>query len=90
MFYIVFLHILVCHHQFKLFESVILLKCEMFLDTCPNQFGFKNEHSTKMCIYVLKEMIEYFKSRSKSVFVEFLDAPKAHDRIDHFQLFNKL
>ena len=25
----------------KLFESVILLICEMFLDTCPNQFGFK-------------------------------------------------
>ena len=25
----------------KLFESVMLLKCEMFLDTCPNQFGFK-------------------------------------------------
>ena len=32
----------------KLFESVILLiKCEMFLDTCPNQIGFKIKgHST--------------------------------------------
>ena len=39
----------------KLFESVILLKCEMFLDTCPNQFGFKKGHSTDMCIYVLKK-----------------------------------
>ena len=38
--------------MFKLFESTILLKCEMFLDTCPNQFGFKNEHSTDMCIYI--------------------------------------
>ena len=56
----------------KLFESAILLKCEMFLDTCPNQFGFKNGHSTDMCIYVLKEMIEYFKSRSTSVFVSIM------------------
>ena len=40
--------------MFKLFESVILLKCEMFLDTCPNQFSFKKGHSTDMCSYVLK------------------------------------
>ena len=34
----------------------------MFLDTCPKQVGFKKRHSTDMCIYVLKEMTEYFKS----------------------------
>ena len=48
----------------KLFESAMLLKYEMFLDTCRNQFSFKKGHSTDMCIYVLKEMIEYFKSRN--------------------------
>ena len=42
----------------KLFESAILLKCEMFLDTCPNQFGFKKGHSTDKCIYVPKKFIE--------------------------------
>ena len=72
----------------KLFQSVILLKCEMFLDTCPNQFGFKKGHSTDMCIYVLKEIIEYFKSRS-TVIVTFLDASKAYNKFDHWQLFNK-
>ena len=41
----------------KLFESVILLKCETFLETYRNQFGFKKGHSTEMFIYVLKEMI---------------------------------
>ena len=43
----------------KLFESAILLKCKMFLDTCPNQFGFKKGHSTDMCIYVLKEFMNF-------------------------------
>ena len=67
----------------KLFESVILLKCETFLETCPNQFGFKKGHSTEMCIYVLKEMIEFYKSCNISVIVTFLDASKAYDKIDH-------
>ena len=39
----------------KLFESVLLLKCEDYLSTCSNQFGFKKGHSTDLCIYALKE-----------------------------------
>ena len=74
----------------KLFESTILLKCVMFLDTFPNQFGFKKGQSTDMHIYVLKEFIEFYRSRNTSVFVTFLDASKAYDIIDHWQLFNKL
>ena len=57
----------------KLFKSAIMLKCEMFLDTYSNQFGFKKGHSTDMCIYVLKEIIEYFKNHNTSAFVTFLD-----------------
>ena len=71
----------------KLFESAILLKCEMLLDTCPHQFGFKKGHSTDMCIYVLKHFIEFYRNRNISVFVTFLDASKAYDKIDHWQLF---
>ena len=48
----------------KLFESVILYKCEEFLYTCGNQFGFKSKHSTELCIYTLKEFIDYYKQRS--------------------------
>ena len=43
-----------------------------------------------LCIYVLKEMIEYLKSHNSSVFVTFLDASKDYDKIDYWQLFNKL
>ena len=31
----------------KLFELVILLKCETFLETCPNQFGLRNATAQK-------------------------------------------
>ena len=62
----------------------------MLLNTCLNQFSFNKGHSTDMCIYVLKEIIEYFQSCCTSVFVTFLDISKAYNKIDHWQLFNKL
>ena len=74
----------------KLFESVILMKCEQYLTTSANQFGFKTGHSTDLCIYALKKFIEHYKSRNTTVFVTFLDASKAFDRIDHWLLFKKL
>ena len=45
----------------KVFESLIILRCEQFLTTADNQFGFKSGHSTDFCIYTLKEFIEYYK-----------------------------
>ena len=38
----------------------------------------------------VKEMIEYFTSHNTSAFVTFLDASKGYDKIEHWQLFNKL
>ena len=74
----------------KVFESLIFLRCEQFLTTTDNQFGFKSRHSTDFCMYTLKEYIEFYKLRNTSVFVTFLDASKVFDRIDHWLLFKKL
>ena len=38
----------------------------------------------------MKEYIELYRKRSTTVFVTFLDASKAFDRLDHWQLFEKL
>ena len=70
----------------KVFEHIILLRLEEYLWTTDNQLG----HSTDLCIYALSELIEYFKSRSTSVYVAFLDASKAFDKISHWTLFKKL
>ena len=75
---------------FKVFEHIILLWLEEYLWTTDNQFGFKSGHSTDLCIYALSELIEYFKSRSTSVYVAFLDASKDFDEISHCILFRKL
>ena len=74
----------------KVFEPLILLRCEQFLTTADNQFGFKSGHSTDFCIYTLKEFIKYYKQWNTTIFVTFLDAGKAFDCIDHWLLFKKL
>ena len=58
--------------------------------TTDNQFGFKSGHSTDLCVYALTEFIEYLKRRSTSVYVAFLDASKAFDKINHWALFKKV
>ena len=74
----------------KVFELVLLLKCEKYLFTSSNQFGYKKGHSTDLCIYALKEFIEYYKKRSTPVFLTMLDASKAFDRVNFWLLFDKL
>ena len=74
----------------KVFEHIIILMLEEYLWTNDNQFGFKSGHSTNLCIYALSEFIEYFKNRSTSVYVAFLDTSKAFDKISHWTLFRKL
>ena len=67
----------------KVFEHLILCRLEEYLWTNDNQFRFKPSHSTDLCVYALTEFIEYFKSRSTSIYVAFLDASKAFDKISH-------
>ena len=78
----------------KVFENVILYRLEEYMSTffwtTNNQFGYKAGHSTDLCVYALIEFIEYFKRRSTSVYVAFLDASKAFDKINHWILFKKL
>ena len=74
----------------KVFEHIILQRLEKYLWTTDNQFCFKSGHSIDLCIYALSKLIEYFKNCSTSVYVAFLDASKAFDKISHWTLFRKL
>ena len=74
----------------KVFELVLLGRMKNFIHTSDNQFGFKANSGTEMCVAVLKETIEYYTKSSSNVYTCFLDASKAFDRTNHFSLFGKL
>ena len=74
----------------KVLEMIILKRIEEYLLTSDNQFGFKKKLGTDSCIYVLKEIIDSYSRLNGSVFLCFLDASKAFDRINHRKLFLKL
>ena len=74
----------------KIFELVILSKCENYIQSCDNQFGFKKKHSTDLCIFVLKDVLNYFNRMGSPVFTVFIDLKKAYDRVNHSKLFRKL
>ena len=48
------------------------------------------KHTELNYVYILREYIELYRKRSNTVFVTFLDASKAFDRLDHWLLFEKL
>ena len=74
----------------KLLEKIMLRRITSYIDKNDNQFGFKEKHSTETCIFVLKEILHYFKRHSTTSFVCFMDASKAFDRVNHGKLFNIL
>ena len=74
----------------KIFELHILAKCTQLLYTSDNQFGFKRKHSTDICIFVLKDILNYFNRLGSPVHTVFVDLRKAYDRINHSKLFRKL
>ena len=43
-----------------------------------------------MCIFTLNSAIKYYTRQNTPVFLCFLDASKAFDRVDHWKLFHKL
>jgi hypothetical protein len=74
----------------KILELVVLHKYQDKLITTDSQFGFKSNHSTDTCTFVLKEVIDFYVSQSSPMYLCFMDASKAFDRVNHWILFDKL
>ena len=74
----------------KIFELVLLSKLDDYFTTSPSQFGFKKGLATDTCVFSLKQTVDYYMSLSSPVYLCFLDASKAFDKINHWTLFKKL
>ena len=62
----------------------------MQLHTLDSQFSYKRGLGTELCVWTLKSIIGYYTSRGSPVYLCFLDASKAFDRVNYWKLFNKL
>ena len=74
----------------KIFDMILLKKHNTNLSTSNNQFGFKENMSTNMCTFVLNETVAYYVKNGSPVYILFLDASKAFDRLNFVKLFEKL
>ena len=74
----------------KLLEMLILSQNKDVLKTCKYQFGFKPNHSTSMCTFVVNEVVKYYNNNKTDVYMMMFDASKAFDRINYVKLFQTL
>ena len=59
--------------------------------TLDNQFGFKKNLGTEMCVFALKQYLKDYNNNNTNICVAFLDArSKAFDKLNHNILFHRL
>ena len=73
----------------KMFELLFLNRHHSVMQT-SNQFGFKPKHGTEQSVFVLKQVIDFYKSNGSPLCLCYLDLSKEFDRVDHSLLFGKL
>ena len=74
----------------KLLDWVILNKSQNMFKTSHQQFGFKSDHSTTMCNFIVGETVNYHNAHNSEVHAVLLDASKAFDRVHFVKLFQLL
>ena len=74
----------------KILDIIILSVQQEELKTSDLQFGYKSESSTIMCSTMVIETIQYFTACHSPIYVLYMDASKAFDRLYHIELFRPL
>ena len=71
----------------KIFEIILLNLYSDLFSTSDNQFGFKMNLFTDMCVFMVKQVVGYYRNLSSSLYVCFLNASKAFDRVKTIGFF---
>jgi len=71
----------------KMFEHCVLSRYSKYLETSPNQFGFKKGFSCGHAIYSVRKVVEKYVSGGSTVNVCLLDLSKAFDKMNHCAMY---
>ena len=71
-------------------EQVLLSRLAKHLWTADSQIGFKRAHGEEMTIFSLKQTVDFYRNQDTPVYMCFLDAINAFDRVNHWMLAKKL
>ena len=74
----------------KVLEQVLLSRLVRYLRTADSQFGFKQAHRAEMAIFAQKQNVNFYLNQDTPVYMYFLDAKMAFDRVNHWTLAKKL
>ena len=74
----------------KVLEQVLLPRLARYMRTADSQFGFKQANGTEMDIFALKQTVYLYHNQDTPVYMCFLDAKNAFDRVNHWTLAKKL
>ena len=74
----------------KIIDRIISDKCSYAFNTMDQQFGFKAQHSTNQCTFVVNEILQYYANNNTNCLITLIDASKAFDRVNYLKLFDLL
>ena len=74
----------------KLFEMLLLElvpELKMFSNL---QYGFKEGLGCRNALFLLSKITDHFNSRGSNIYIASMDASKAFDRVNHYELFSAM